>query len=127
MAQRLRACAFHQLPTLEQERLIKSIHDAEPAEAHEEWVKMNVERFWSLLVTDVCDIYYAHPWAWDEIGYGGPAYPRGYMRLEHGDPEPYEVNEQRYAWAAPADTLSDVEEKHGSGAEHQTGDEGGTH
>jgi hypothetical protein len=25
--------------------------------------------------------FYAHPWAWNEIGFGGPAYPRGYMRL----------------------------------------------
>ncbi len=25
--------------------------------------------------------FYSHPWAWNEIGYGGPAYPRGYMRL----------------------------------------------
>jgi len=25
--------------------------------------------------------FYSHPWAWNEIGYGGPAYPQGYMRL----------------------------------------------
>ena len=25
--------------------------------------------------------FYSHPWAWNEIGFGGPAYPRGYMRL----------------------------------------------
>ena len=25
--------------------------------------------------------FYSHPWAWNEIGYGGPAYPEGYMRL----------------------------------------------
>jgi hypothetical protein len=126
MAQRLRDRRFDQLPTLEQEKLLKSIHDGDPAEAREEWQKMNVERFWTMLVGDVCSIYYAHPWAWDEIGYGGPAYPRGYMRLEDGEPEPYEVDEERYAWAAPADTLSSVEEAHGRGAEHQTGDEGGT-
>ena len=41
-----------------------------------------LHRFWLLLVHDVCAVYYAHPWAWDEIGFGGPAYPRGYMRLE---------------------------------------------
>ena len=28
--------------------------------------------------------FYAHPWAWNEIGFGGPAYPRGYMRLGEG-------------------------------------------
>ena len=24
--------------------------------------------------------FYSHPWAWNEIGFGGPAYPRGFMR-----------------------------------------------
>jgi hypothetical protein len=28
--------------------------------------------------------FYSHPWAWNEIGFGGPAYPRGYMRLAEG-------------------------------------------
>ena len=127
MAERLHGCRFEALGTMDQERLIRSVHDAEPAEAREEWAKMNIERFWTMLVGDVCSVYYAHPWAWDEVGFGGPAYPRGYMRLEEGEPEPWEVDEQRYAWAAPADTLSNVEEAHGGGAEHQTGDEGGTH
>lgn len=127
MAQRLRGCRFDELSTLDQETFLKSIHDADPLEAREEWAKMNIERFWTMLVSDVCGTYYAHPWAWDEIGFGGPAYPRGYMRLEEGQPEPYEVDEQRYWWAAPADTLSDVEEMHGTGKEHQSGDEGGTH
>ena len=123
MAQRLRGCRFDQMEVHDQELFLKSIHDAEPLEAREEWNKMNVERFWTLLVTDVAGTYYAHPWAWDEIGFGGPAYPRGYMRLRNGEPEPYEVRERRYAWAAPSDTLSDVEEQHGTGKEHQTGDE----
>ena len=59
---------------------------------------MAVERFWLLLVQDVVGAYYAHPYAWDEIGFGGPAYPRGYMRLENGEPEPWEVDERRYEW-----------------------------
>ena len=29
--------------------------------------------------------FYSHPWAWNEIGFGGPAYPRGYSRF--GSPE----------------------------------------
>ena len=28
-----------------------------------------------------CTAFYAHPWAWNEIGFGGPAYPRGYKIL----------------------------------------------
>ncbi len=34
-------------------------------------------------VTLAC--FYSHPWAWNEIGFGGPAYPRGYSRF--GSPE----------------------------------------
>ena len=35
--------------------------------------------------------FYSHPWAWNEIGFGGPAYPRGFMRLGAlGPREPYE-------------------------------------
>ena len=74
------------------------------------------------------EAYYSHPYAWDEIGFGGPAYPRAYMRLEHGEPEPWEVNEQRYAWLAPEDSVSDVSELIGGHDEHLgTPGQGGTH
>ena len=57
-----------------------------PPAAHDIWKQMDVKRFWLLLVQDVVGAYYAHPYAWDEIGFGGPAYPRGYMRLENSEP-----------------------------------------
>jgi hypothetical protein len=69
---------------------------------------MNVRRFWLMLVSDCAAAYYAHPWAWDEIGFGGPAYPRGYMRLRDGQPEPWEKRERRYEWEAPPESLSDT-------------------
>ena len=128
MAEELHGRAFEALSVTAQEEILKSIHDAEPAAAKELWKQMNVERFWSLLVADCSSVYYAHPWAWDEIGFGGPAYPRGYMRLEGGEAEPWEVDEVRYEWAPPEDTLSGREEAHGSGQEHQaTPGQGGTH
>jgi hypothetical protein len=128
MAQTLHGRAFHELSVREQEEILKSVHDAKPTAAQELWKQMNVERFWTLLVSDVIAAYYAHPWAWDEVGFGGPAYPRGYMRLEEGEAEPWEVNERRYEWDAPADSISDVEETHGSGQQHQTHPaQGGTH
>lgn len=128
MAQILHHTAFHQLATLEQEHILESIHHAKPLAAQELWSQMNIGRFWGMLVGDCCAAYYAHPWAWDEIGFGGPAYPRGYMRLEEGEPEPWEVDEVRYTWDGPPDTLSDAEIAHGTGAEHQTHHgQGGTH
>jgi hypothetical protein len=120
MAQALHGRGFHEVGAREQEGILNSIHQAKPQAAQELWRQMNIERFWTLLVTDVVAVYYAHPWAWDEVGFGGPAYPRGYMRLEEGEPEPWEVPEQRYEWEAPADSISDVEELHAGAREHQT-------
>jgi hypothetical protein len=118
MARKLHGRLFHELSVREQEEILRSIHQAKPQAAQGVWKQMNIERFWAMLVADVVSVYYAHPWAWDEIGFGGPAYPRGYMRLEEGEPEPWEVDEKRYEWEAPADSISDVEEMHAGAREH---------
>lgn len=107
MAQELHHQSFHSLKTIQQEEILQSLHDNKPLAAKDQWRKLNLKRFWTMLVSDCCAVYYAHPHAWDEIGFGGPAYPRGYMRLEGGETEPWEVDEQRYDWLAPNDTISD--------------------
>jgi len=121
--------SFVDLEPLQQDTVLKSLHDAKPPAAHEIWQKMSIHRFWLLLMQDVIDAYYAHPYAWDEIGFGGPAYPRGYMRLEGGKPEPWEVAEQRYEWDAPATSLSDKYETLGGpgGHKQQPSGQEGTH
>jgi hypothetical protein len=45
------------------------------------WESMNVARAWSVCTRAILAAFYSHPWSWNEIGFGGPAYPRGYMRL----------------------------------------------
>ena len=45
------------------------------------WDQLNVKRAWSVCMRMILAAFYSHPWAWNEIGFGGPAYPRGYMRL----------------------------------------------
>ncbi len=45
------------------------------------WDTVNVKRAFSVCMRAVIAGFYSHPWAWNEIGFGGPAYPRGYMRL----------------------------------------------
>ena len=107
MARALHDKEFAELETTEQETILQSLHDNKPLAAKGLWGQMNLARFWSILLSDCVSGYYAHPWAWDEVGFGGPAYPRGYMRLEHGEPEPWEKDESRYEWVAPADTISD--------------------
>ncbi len=97
---------FLPLAYREQDLVIKAIHDGKPEAAQEIWSSMSVHRFWQLMMGDAIDAYYAHPWAWDEIGFGGPAYPRAYTRLERGEPEPWEVEEKRYEWLAPEAAVS---------------------
>lgn len=127
IALHLHGRGFTELDTRAQDELLESLHDGSPAAAHEIWQRMPVDRFWMLLVQDCADAYYSHPFAWDEIGFGGPAYPRAYIRLEHGEPEPWEVEEKRHEWSAPKDTVSDKFTPVGGTEEHRGGPQGGTH
>lgn len=55
------------------------------------WHGMSADRVWSLWTRYACTAFYSHPWAWNEIGFGGPAYPRGYKNAGVGRREPWEV------------------------------------
>lgn len=127
MARQRFNASFTDLSIHRQELILKSLHDGQPDPAHPIWQQMPVHRFWGLLMEDCVTAYYSHPWAWDEIGFGGPAYPRGYMRLENGLPEPWEKDETRYEWNAPVDSVSQIDEEtappehgslHGHGGSH---------
>ncbi|HUN77591.1 MAG TPA: gluconate 2-dehydrogenase subunit 3 family protein [Solirubrobacteraceae bacterium] len=65
-----------------------------------------VSKAWGVVMRAALSAFYSHPWAWSEIGFGGPAYPRGYARLGAG---------QREVWEAPpefsADPVADVHEQ----------------
>ena len=126
-ARRLYSVSFTELDTLRQDIIVKSLHDEEKLGGEDLWEPLPIDRFWQILVTDCVHTYYAHPWAWDEIGYGGPAYPRAYTRLEGGLPEPWEVDERRYEWQAPSDSISDRYESLGSGSKASHHGQGGTH
>ncbi|MFD2169709.1 gluconate 2-dehydrogenase subunit 3 family protein [Tumebacillus lipolyticus] len=47
--------------------------------------------FFQKMLTETVSAYYSHPTVWSEIGYGGPAYPRGYVRSELGLTDPWEA------------------------------------
>jgi hypothetical protein len=57
------------------------------------WHGMAADRVWSLWTRYACTAFYAHPWAWNEIGFSGPAYPRGYKNTGVGRREPWEVED----------------------------------
>lgn len=127
MAQQRFQQPFTALAVYRQELLLKSLHDGKPDPDHPVWKQMPVHRFWALLMEDCVTAYYSHPWAWDEIGFGGPAYPRAYTRLENGLPEPWEKDESRYEWGAPVDSVSTLDQKNTPPAHGSLHGHGGTH
>jgi hypothetical protein len=72
-AQEVYSNSFATLDPIRQDLILKSIHDAKPMGAHDIWKQLSVHRFWALILGDCVTVYYSHPWAWDEIGFGGPA------------------------------------------------------
>lgn len=42
------------------------------------------------------EAYASHPDVWSEIGYAGPAYPRGYYRIEVGLTDPWEARSTQF-------------------------------
>ena len=52
-------------------------------------------RAWKVVTRAMLSAFYSHPWAWNEIGFGGPAYPRGYARLGAGQRENWEGRRRR--------------------------------
>jgi len=61
------------------------------------WDTLNTARAFSVVMRYVAQAFYSHPWAWNEIGFGGPAYPRGYAAFgspELGEREHWEAREE---------------------------------
>jgi hypothetical protein len=58
------------------------------------WKAFPATLFWSWrLIPDIVSAYYAHPSAWSAMGFGGPASPRGYVRLLANRRDPWEARE----------------------------------
>jgi len=75
------------------------------------WDQLSVAHAFAVVMRAVLAAFYSHPWAWNEIGFGGPAYPRGYMRTGIGQKEPWESDDD-----FPLDPVADVRERiEGSG------------
>jgi hypothetical protein len=76
---------FHRLASEHQEKLVQAVQDAKV------WHQLPAPRVWSLWTRYACTAFYSHPWAWNEIGFGGPAYPRGYKAIGINKREGWEV------------------------------------
>lgn len=83
---------FRDLDTVRQDGLLRRM---QAGELHApEWGSMSASGFFhKRLGHDLVFAYYGHPTAWNEIGFGGPASPRGYVRLGFDQRDPWEAAE----------------------------------
>lgn len=87
-------CGFAACQAVDQAKLIQAVQDLGSGD----WHGRPAAHVWSLWTRYACTAFYAHPWAWSEIGFPGPAYPRGYKNRGIDAREPFEVGD-----AAPSD------------------------
>jgi hypothetical protein len=93
-AQSRHGTRFHDLNSQQQDELLKAVQRGQvqsPA-----WGDMSPQLFFAKrLLHDIVAAYYACPVAWNEIGFGGPASPRGYVRLGYDRRDPWEAAEAK--------------------------------
>jgi Gluconate 2-dehydrogenase subunit 3 len=82
---------FADAPERDQTEMIQAVQDSR------DWHGMSASRVWSLWTRYACTAFYSHPYAWSEMGFPGPAYPRGYKNAGVGKLEPFEVRDARPA------------------------------
>ena len=101
VAMRDRRRPFAQLTVADQDTILEQMRSgAMEAEALR---GMPPKTFWTSHVDhDVIASYYAHPEAWSQMGWGGPASPRGYVRLDLESRDPWEPEEAKPGQEAKA-------------------------
>lgn len=80
---------FAEAPETDQMALLQAVLD----KGAEAWHGLPASHVWSLWTRYACTAFYSHPSAWSEIGFPGPAYPRGYKNIGVGKREPYEAGD----------------------------------
>lgn len=83
---------FHLLTSELRDALLKAMQEGKLDGAA--WQGMPCDEFFSeRVVHDIVAAYYSHPTSWNEIGFGGPASPRGYVRMYFNRRDPWEAVE----------------------------------
>lgn len=78
--------SFAGLTLQEQREVVRRFADGDLQDGV--WDGFPAQKAWSVVMRGILSAFYSHPWTWNEIGYGGPRYPRGYLRLGVGQREP---------------------------------------
>ncbi len=83
---------FHTLSPEQQDGLLRRMQEGRLTGSA--WGGMPCKMFFDhRVIPDITHAYYAHPVAWNEIGFGGPASPRGYVRMALDRRDPWEAAE----------------------------------
>jgi hypothetical protein len=91
-AERRHGRPFTDLGADEQDSLLRSLQTGAGDKAL--WDGLDPAHvFTHVLLKTVVGVYYSHPAAWSEVGYGGPASPRGYVRIGLNERDPWEAKE----------------------------------
>ncbi|HEX3862824.1 MAG TPA: gluconate 2-dehydrogenase subunit 3 family protein [Stellaceae bacterium] len=99
-ARRRHSVGFAEIDHAEQDALLQAVQDGSIVG---DWDGMSPALFFAKrLLLDIVSAYYAHPTAWSEIGFGGPASPRGYVRMHFDRRDPWEAAEARPGQEAQA-------------------------
>jgi hypothetical protein len=88
-AQDVFGAPFAELTQRRQAQLVQAVQ--ERSKDSTDWHGLPAVHVWSLWTRYACTAFYSHPWAWNEMGFGGPAYPRGYKARHVGGRERWEV------------------------------------
>lgn len=85
---------FEQLSPEDQDLILRDVEQDRVDRRY--WGELPAAGFFTHhLLKEVVGIYYSHPSAWSEIGFGGPASPRGYARLGFDERDPWEAEESK--------------------------------
>jgi hypothetical protein len=86
--------AYHALDPAEQDLILHAMNKGETGSPA--WgPRLPAQKFMRHeLLRTIVEVYYAHPAAWSEIGFGGPASPRGYVRLQPNRHDSWEAEER---------------------------------
>lgn len=90
IAQKRQGRPFHQADIPVQFSILEGLQKGQ-LEAIPAWQTVPQKALFKKLLGLLVAAYYSHPHVWSEIGYGGPAYPRGYVRIELGLTDPWEA------------------------------------
>ncbi|QGM99544.1 gluconate 2-dehydrogenase subunit 3 family protein [Methylocystis parvus] len=93
-ARRLFGASFATLDAPSKEAALHAVQAGETDEGL--WDGLGAASFFSdTLLKTIAGLAYAHPLAWNDIGFGGPASPRGYVRLGFDARDPWEAKKRR--------------------------------